>query len=77
MFSFGANERVWPFDDGLWVGSAPDRDGAVRLMERSGQLYDDRLQRYVARAPGAMFPAVSESEHRHAAAAVARVLSTV
>lgn len=65
---------MWPFEDGLWVGSAPDRDSAIRMLERAGQLYDERLRRYVARAAGAMFPAASEQEHRHAAAAVARVL---
>jgi hypothetical protein len=42
-------------------------------MEASGQPYDVRLGRWVARLPGVLFPCVTEEEHT-AAAEAARVL---
>lgn len=77
MYSVGRAERTWPFEDGLWVGSATDGGMAWWKLAQAGQWWDVRLQRWIARLPGAPLPATSEAEHRKCAAMAAHALSAI
>ena len=66
---------MWPFEDGLEVARVAGRHVLDVWMEACGQVWDVRLQRWLARVPGVDFPIPNWDDDTHErAAAAARVL---